>query len=842
MSSRKEKGNVPAPVPALNLNLRFFAWPGLALLLAVGPLLRGLFFEPDLLPAQILMAAVFLLVAWQEVLERRPLLGRHPLDWAALALVAAYGLSYFVAVDRRAAYGEILKYATYFMAYYAASRLVAAAGGAKQAGAGGARAGGAGRAAAMLARIVVASATVVAALGVLASAGVVDFPGAYSGGHILSTLQYHNALGGFMVVANLLALALLSGGGRTIGQAAGGAALYFCIAALLGTLSRGAWLAGLAGLGLLLATLPPAQRWRALYAQGVVLVLAGVAMRAVLPGVGKPGYHGVGVLAAGLILAVILVPAYDRAARWLDTRPLRPQTRRLAPWLGAAYIVVVAAFYFAYTATALPTPASQILPETVVYRAAAIDAGQASVVMRKDSMGDALRIWRDHPVLGAGGGGWNALYHRYQRSLYWTTEVHSGPLQVAVETGVPGAAAFLAAWWLFVRGAWRLWRRGLAAAGPGAVPGQPGFPGLAAALPAGLGVAGLALGLHSVGDFDLSLPALAVILWTLFGTVAGLEVAGVQGQVAGTAGRTVSRTTGHPASAADGERPGGWWRWLPATGRAPRASLAVVAVAAALALALPSAGLYRAGRLGAEGARLMSEGKLEEAAENLSAAAALDPRRASFRLDLGQILSVVGVVEGRPDLLQRGEEEVRAALGLQPRDIPVAMRAVEVFTLQGKPDLAAEQAERLVGLLPMATFPYERLAMAYVAAAQAQLRYGERDRAEAYIDKAAGVPARVEGLRTGRGGLRGSARPQVTSPIRLAAAQALYLRGDEAKAVEALQPLVRDGQVGEVAALWLAARRARGGEDVARAAADLPADLRPALDDLVGLPRPADIR
>ncbi len=781
--------------PLLNLNLRLFAWPVLALLLWAGPVFRGLFFEPDLLPAQILIAAAFVLVAWQEVLERRPLLGRHPLDWAFLALALSYGLSYLVAADRRAAYGEALKYGAYFMAYYCASRLVAAPGLGGNAGRG--RAGGAARwsparAAAVLAYAMVVSATMVAALGVLSAAGVVDFPGALASGRILSTLQYHNALGGYLVLADLLLLALLSAGGQAAWQAAGGAALFLCLAALLGTLSRGAWLAGLAGLALLLAALPPAQRWRALYAQGLALVLAGIAMRSVLPGAGTPGWHGVKALVAGLVLSAALVPLYEWGARLLAARPLRPQTRRLAVWLAIAYVGAVAAFYFAYTATALPTPASQILPESVVYRAEAIDPGQASVVGRKEYMRDALRIWRDHPLLGTGGGGWNALYHLYQRSLYWTTEVHSAPLQVAVEAGAVGAAAFLAAWGFFLRGAWRLLRREMEAVSA------------AVALPAGLGVAALALGLHSVGDFDLSLPAIALTLWTVFGSVAGLEMAGMA--------RTGHREAGTRAMA------GAAW--------------AVAAALAALSLALPSVHLYQAGQAGAEGARLMAEGELQSAAEKLATAAALDPRRASYRLDLGQILSVAGVAQGRGDLLERGEKEVRQALALQPHDIRVAMRAAEVFALQGKPDLVAEQAERLAEMLPLATFPYERLAVAYVAAAQAQLRYGERDRAEAYIGKALELPARVEGRRGGNGWRARGALPQVTPLIRLAAAQALYLKGEDGRAAEALEPLTRDRQVGAVARLWLAAVRWRAGERV-----DVAPELRPALDELLEAPR-----
>jgi O-antigen ligase len=47
----------------------------------------------------------------------------------------------------------------------------------------------------------------------------------------------------------------------------------------------------------------------------------------------------------------------------------------------------------------------------------------------------AVEIVKDHPIIGAGAGGWEALYRQYQNYSYWTTETHSHFLQVWVETG-----------------------------------------------------------------------------------------------------------------------------------------------------------------------------------------------------------------------------------------------------------------------------------------------------------------------------------------------------------------------------------------------------------------------
>lgn len=68
---------------------------------------------------------------------------------------------------------------------------------------------------------------------------------------------------------------------------------------------------------------------------------------------------------------------------------------------------------------------------------------------------DALEIYRDYPVFGAGGGGWRALFQQYQDYPYWSTQSHNFFSQLIVETGTVGvilfAAIFLYFGWLGFR-------------------------------------------------------------------------------------------------------------------------------------------------------------------------------------------------------------------------------------------------------------------------------------------------------------------------------------------------------------------------------------------------------
>ena len=150
---------------------------------------------------------------------------------------------------------------------------------------------------------------------------------------------------------------------------------------------------------------------------------------------------------------------------------------------------------------------AEVLPGSLMSRIHQFkDIGSSSYASRIDFKYAALKIVKDHPLIGTGTGGWNALYHQYLDFPYWTTEVHDHFFQVWVEAGTLGFAAFLAMWGLLAYNLWRLYR---------ARPAREEW-----VLNWGVASAALALGAHAAIDFDLSLAAVAFILWSLFALVA----------------------------------------------------------------------------------------------------------------------------------------------------------------------------------------------------------------------------------------------------------------------------------------------------------------------------------
>jgi hypothetical protein len=169
-------------------------------------------------------------------------------------------------------------------------------------------------------------------------------------------------------------------------------------------------------------------------------------------------------------------------------------------------------------------------------------------------------------LLGTGGGGWNASYHKYQSYLYYTDQLHNYLLQVGVETGLPGMIAFLCIWYYFFDECRRLWllcRKNQRCGEEEALPpdnaawsdnttvrpafsgvslgvsgvGQPGADCLAQVGAVQGTVCALAAGVLCVGarllfDSSMSLGAVSLFLWGDFGLTRGLgRLYGSEGDV-----------------------------------------------------------------------------------------------------------------------------------------------------------------------------------------------------------------------------------------------------------------------------------------------------------------------
>jgi glycosyltransferase involved in cell wall biosynthesis len=122
---------------------------------------------------------------------------------------------------------------------------------------------------------------------------------------------------------------------------------------------------------------------------------------------------------------------------------------------------------------------------------------------------DAIKMFKERPILGWGGGGWEEAYRAYQSYLYYSNQVHSHYFQIMVEAGLVGLVAILGIWFSFLLLTHRLYHGAKEDAGKRLLIWT-------------ITAASVAVGFHAAIDFNLSLSALAIVLWTLFGLARGI--------------------------------------------------------------------------------------------------------------------------------------------------------------------------------------------------------------------------------------------------------------------------------------------------------------------------------
>ncbi|MDF2923196.1 MAG: O-antigen ligase protein [Paenibacillaceae bacterium] len=162
---------------------------------------------------------------------------------------------------------------------------------------------------------------------------------------------------------------------------------------------------------------------------------------------GWGGVFGVSLIAAGIIVAL----QYFVASK-LELRLVRFSSRKLSRLLIPAGLVIIGTLGVMLL---LGTPVKALLPEALETRLENINFQQHSVLERGTFYKDSLKVFKEHPVIGAGGGGWAVLYEKYQNNPYVSRQAHNFFLQYAIEVGSVGLIIFLgllvAVYWLFIR-------------------------------------------------------------------------------------------------------------------------------------------------------------------------------------------------------------------------------------------------------------------------------------------------------------------------------------------------------------------------------------------------------
>ncbi len=663
--SAKKKPDKKRPVDDNNLKIIFYL---VLPLLFFPPFFRGLFFDYEAGIAHIYTALV--LAAYILVRKDHLRLSRNIMDYAWVGLIAAYIISNFVAFNQRAALEGALRIFNFFVIYWLLAHTINSLNDIKTALA-----------------VMFTAGFGVALAGLGTAFGTFQFHGAYDKGLILSTLQYHNAAAIFLVACGIIGFYLTSVLDNIWWRVIAGGLNYIVIITAFGAGSRGAMLVAPVGLALLIAGMTKEYRLKVFLNFLAVLVPFVITAKQVLSfEVHSQGYYW-GLLLIGLILGCggqFIVEKFLSISA--ETR------KKIIAGVGIGVTVLALGLILFL--------GSRIMPASIANRLANFNLQELSVVERFYFYRDALQLVKDYPVLGVGGGGWNSAYTGYQTFLYYTTEVHSHPLQVWVETGTLGFIFYVLIWIGLLVTIIKILR-------------EVESPGYRAAAWTAFAAA-VSVSLHSVIDFSLSLGAVAILMYGLIGLVRGIERICFKEDKAQTkpvAGPGVRKAVGF--------------------------TLAGI-------LLIISGSLFLAATKERAAIPAYNSGNVQGAVALFEEAGKYDPLNFNYPMYLASLYDDLAYQQKNPGLAGTAVENAERAVSLNQKAAQPLWTLAKSYLVTGRPDKAVAKAEEAQRAVPWRQDGYENLARVYILSANQFIQKGQKEEARVVLNKVLDIPRLIQ--------------------------------------------------------------------------------------------------
>ncbi|NLB89235.1 MAG: hypothetical protein GX790_08440, partial [Syntrophomonadaceae bacterium] len=258
--AKKEKTKQPQKTVRQSTLLQWLptvTFLALGILIFYPPFFRGLFFKEDMFLYHVFTAIVFTLIWVMKIYKKDYTLLKTPLDWAILAYAGAYLLSLIGAVHPGEAFYGFLRVLNYFMVFWMVTQVVKNY-----------------QTYETILKILLAAGTGVAVIGILAATGYSNYPSAFNGTHIMSTLQYHNTTAAYLGVLSFVGITLWILEKSFYKRAVYSFATFLMTLVTLTAISKGAWLIFIIGGILLLIGMPGIYRLKAIYCLGFTLITA----------------------------------------------------------------------------------------------------------------------------------------------------------------------------------------------------------------------------------------------------------------------------------------------------------------------------------------------------------------------------------------------------------------------------------------------------------------------------------------------------------------------------------------------------------------------------------------
>ena len=636
-------------------------------LLLLPPFFKGLFFNQEANFAQAYIAVVLAVYAF--VRKDKIRISRNLMDYAFIGLVIAYIISNFVALSQRAAIEATLRIFSFFVIYWILANAIS---GIKQLK--------------LALSTMYLSGIVVAVIGLGNAYGTFFYLGAYQEGMINSTLQYHNAAAIFLVGCSIIGLYLAMALDSLWLRVLCGGFNYILLSTVYGAGSRGAMLVAPIGVLLLIVGQPKGYRLKIFYNFLVMLVPFVFTAKNVL----DFGTHGQGFYWGWLLVGTLIGCALQHTVERIPGFTSK-KIKRVAAGSGIAIAIMVV--------VAVALWGREIMPATVTARLLEMKINTFGFQERLYFYRDALSMVKDYPIFGAGGGGWNSAYAGYQTFLYYTTEVHSHPLQVLVETGILGFTCYVLLWIGLLITIVRVIRK----------VASPEYRAIAWTSAVGAGC----IFLHSAIDFSLSLGAVAILMYSLIGICRGVERIELDEKAvkAGPETKLVARK--------------------------------IVGGVLAGVLFLISTSFYIATFKAEAAVSYFKAGQQEDAITELENATTFDPFNYEYPEMLAQLYGNLAYQQQNRDYSIKSLDYSLKTVKLNKRNNKALANLVRGYLLTQNPEQAVSTAEQVCLAAPWEQDSYLQLTQTYLTVADLYLNMTLNDEAREVLLKIVNMPEKI---------------------------------------------------------------------------------------------------
>ena len=763
---------------------------GLVLVLVIPSFMRGMFFREDFLRCFSGIAVLGITFGILSFMQGRSILQRRA-DLALLVVTSLYLVTILWAKSRISAIDGALKYGSYLLVFLISQRVSS-----EEDGSSWIRDG------------LIFSGLIASLVGFFAAMGMISYRDAVSAGRLAGSFQYPNSLAAYAMFVSFIVLFSWYRAERKPIRLVYSLAEYVLLSVVVLSYSRTTWILFAGFLVVYFVVLPGWSRaglaWRLLLAAAPVVAvnvpLSGAIAKANAAGVKKYFVLGAAICAALELLRPYATEAVSRLfpgqpessgkkAAATTTAAARNARGRL--WSLVCTLALVAVIVVVVSVPKARSAVAKIVPPTVVARFKSITLKDPSLLARLYATRDAFRIAKDDPF-GTGGGGWNALYHRYQKALYYFTETHNNFAQVLVETGFLGLLGYLAFWVLIGYDAIGTALKKRSVSRPSTADGWL----LCEIVSLGVGIASLVS--HSALDFDLSIPAIASALFAAAGSLSAL---------------TAPRIDRDPAvsSKLKPQKAGG----------SSRRTISLVQVGGlvvlCLAILIPSQRYYRGMVLGSMGATALVQEDTGKARNLLTSAAKNDPYNAAYILDLAQTYVDEYSARSSETAKQAVEQYVSAARKVDPLNLQYLVKESQLLSAVESYDKAIEVAADVVNSMPIDGSVYRYLAETARLGVISHVNAAMRDKqvtpdsphvlaAKQAMSAIEALPQRLAQAKASVSGVEYRQPDQalvVTPSISLALGQASFLKGDAVKALSDLSLAAKDPKMSAEANAWL---------------------------------------